>query len=259
MSIIAIIGSNYASAEIAGINLIKEKVKTGLGELDVYRLPAKEDAYIIFRHGLPYRYLPHQIPYELHAEALYQLQCKALLLTSSVGVLKQEIPLFTPLLASDLLMLDNRLPDGRICTLSQPKRKHMHLIFEEGPFSAALHTQIKNEYQRQYQAMPHEAVYAYFAGPRTKTTSENNYFEFIGAEVNSMTMGPEVVLANELGIPTAAILVGHKYSLAIKQEIKKLDLADTIVKSKQELEKWVVWFLQHINPPAFGNMLYEIN
>ena len=259
MSIIAIIGSNYRDPVIAGITLQKEIITTSLGNMNVYRLPAKHSAYVMFRHGLPYEYLPHQIPYELQAEVLHQLECKALLLTSSVGVLGEHLPLFTPLLANDLLMLDNRLPDGRICTLRGPKKKHMHLVFDEGPFSCELNKQFKAEFARCGITDSHEVTYAYFAGPRTKTSSENRWFSKMGADVNSMTMGPEVVLANELGIPTAALLVGHKYSLAATKSINDSELADTITKSKHELEKWVIWFLQHIKPPPFGNMLYQVN
>lgn len=257
MSIVAIIGSNYQQPAIAGITLEKKTITTSQAEVNVYRLPGKNDAYVIFRHGLPYQYLPHQIPYELHAEVLHALNCHALLLTSSVGVLNSELPLFTPMLAHDLIMLDNRMPDGRICTLSKPKLNNMHLVFEEGPFSKQLGEQIKNANNNRNEIL-HEVTYAYFPGPRTKTKSENRLFERMGADVNSMTLGPEVILANELGIPIAALLVGHKYSLYHDQPVNALPLADTIVKSKQELEKWVIWFLQNINPPAFKNMLYQV-
>ena len=63
---------------------------------------------------------------------------------------------------------------------------------------------------------PQEArplVFAYCRGPRSKTPAENRAWRTLGASVNSMTLGPEAVLAAELGIPAAAVVVGHKRSL----------------------------------------------
>lgn len=258
MSIVAIVGSNYDSAKIAGYALEEHTIKTMLGKLKYYRFPCERPCYVIFRHGLPYRYLPHDIPYEIHAQLLSDLQCEALLLTSSVGVLDESLPLFTPMLVTDLIMLDNRLPDGRICSLKSTNKKPFHLVFQEGPFSNAMNQQIKNHFEQTNAAMQ-EVIYAYFPGPRTKTRSENRCLSLMGAQVNSMTMGPELVLANELGIPTMSLVVGHKYSLATQQSIETLGLAESIVKSKQALEKWIAWFFQNITVPCFANMLYQIN
>lgn len=55
-------------------------------------------------------------------------------------------------------------------------------------------------------------VFAYCRGPRSKTPAENRAWRALGASVNSMTLGPEVVMAAELGMCTAAVVVGHKRS-----------------------------------------------
>ena len=166
-------------------------------------------AFVLFRHGLPHRHLPNQIPYRANALALRAVGCRALVVTSSVGVLDRGVPLSTPLLAGDLLTLDNRLPCGAAMTLfDTPQPGQGHLVLQGGLFSAALNRQL-----RALGASGPEVVFGYVGGPRTKTRAENRMWAALGAQVNSMTVGPEVVLASELGIPCAALLVGHKHSL----------------------------------------------
>lgn len=62
------------------------------------------DAIVVFRHGRPHRWLPHQIPYRAHASA--RAGVTSLVVTSSVGVLDPGVPLHEPLIVDDLLMLD---------------------------------------------------------------------------------------------------------------------------------------------------------
>ena len=62
-----------------------------------------------------------------YTAALHELGVKSLLVTSSVGVLHRRIPLFTPMLLTDLLMPYNTLPDGSTCTMFTDS-KHPHAV-----------------------------------------------------------------------------------------------------------------------------------
>ena len=73
--------------------------------------------FCVFRHGIPHSTLPHHINYQGYIAALQQLGVKSLLITSSVGVLNRNIPLFLPMLVTDILMPYNTLPDGSTCTM----------------------------------------------------------------------------------------------------------------------------------------------
>ena len=44
----------------------------------------------------------------------------------------------------------------------------------------------------------------------------------MGADVNSMTLAPEVILASELLIPCSGLVVGHKYSENSAENNKKI-------------------------------------
>lgn len=210
-SIAVILGSAFG-APPAGF--ARRVVATPHGDAEIWESPDRPGAYALFRHGMPHRWLPNQIPYRAHAAALQALDVGALLVTSSVGVLNPAVPLLEPLLVGDLVWLDNRLPDGSACTMwPEPAPGQGHLVVESGLFAPALAAQIRTLAASRGLPLARDPVTFWYApGPRTKTAAENRVLAGLGLDVNSMTLAPEVVLANELGIPCAGLVVGHKPS-----------------------------------------------
>jgi len=79
----------------------------------------------------------------------------------------------------------------------------------------------------------------------------------MGAQVNSMTLGPEVVLANELEIPCAGLVVGHKYSIPDRDPPEQEALSATLDRSRDEQERVVRAFLRAAEPVDFPNTIYR--
>lgn len=211
------------------------------------------------RHGMPHDRLPNQINYRAQAWALAESGCGALVVNSSVGVLVPEIPLYTPLLVTDLLMPENRLPDGSTCTIfPEPVAGQAHLVLTGGLFSAPLAAQLRALAPEQMGGGASDSVvFVYAGGPRSKTPAENRYWAQAGGHVNSMTVGPEVVLANELGIPTAALVVGHKKSVPNVRIPPVADLRQTLVEARAATESILERFLLEGTPVPFGNSFYR--
>jgi purine nucleoside phosphorylase len=250
-SVAVILGSAFQDSMPRALNLQRIELQTAWGKQALYH--AKDfgrPAYVLFRHGLPHRLLPNQINYRSQAQALAQVSCGALLTTSSVGVMDADLPLFKPMLLSDLIMLDNRLPDGSTCTMfTAPSSNQGHLVVTEGLFSVDLNRQIQRLAQDLVHAAKPPVVFAYAAGPRTKTAAENKIWHQLGAQVNSMTLAPEVVLANELNIPCAGLVVGHKYSTPdIKNDADMQSMSDSLESSKGAMETLVLKFLENAGP-----------
>jgi 5'-methylthioadenosine phosphorylase len=251
-----ILGSSFDRPALGERSLAPVGVSTGYGVVTLYKVPAPAGraAYVLFRHGVPHRHLPHQIPYRAHAEALRAVGCQALLITSSVGVLDREVPLFAPLLVSDLFMPDNRLPDGGACSMWPEETPGQgHLVLGEGLFSAELGAQLR---RLAGSPLP-PVVFAYIGGPRTKTAAENRWLATTGAQVNSMTVGPEAVLAAELEIPVAGVVVGHKYSVPGGPSLPQGELKASLEGARVGLERLALGFLDHGMPPAPGNQIYR--
>jgi len=264
-AVAVILGSAF-DAGIAGLELSLQELHTPWGQQPVYAVKhLHRPAYLVFRHGLPHQWLPNQLNYRAQAWALSQLGVRSLMVTSSVGVMTDRLPLNQPLLLSDILMPDNRLPDGSACSLfTEPTPGQGHLVLDEGLCSRALNSQLAELAQSEGITLGGEAVFAYVGGPRTKTAAENRFWAQAGAQVNAMTLAPEMVLANELGIATSGLVVGHKYSLpndgtspAEQQTLDQQSLAQSLVDSRQAIERITRAFVQRGTEVPFANHLFQ--
>jgi 5'-methylthioadenosine phosphorylase len=256
-----ILGSAFSETIPDAFDLEAQDVETEWGRHTLHRVRGTDrPAYVSFRHGLPHRLLPNQIDYRAQAAALKKVGCGALVVTSSVGVLDADVPLDRPLLVEDLLMLDNRLPDGSACTMfDAPSDDHGHLVLNEGMFAEALDEQVREVAEAEEAPIADEVVFAYVQGPRSKTAAENRLWSRLGAQVNSMTLAPEVVLANELEIPCSGLVTGHKYSISDRSPPEEDALADTLDRSRNAQLRLVTTLLETLDPVPFPNTLYRFD
>ncbi|MDR9418073.1 5'-methylthioadenosine phosphorylase [Gracilimonas sp.] len=259
-SIAIILGSAFEGSFAERLQLKEEKVETKFGEITLYRSELRKDrpAYVIFRHGLPHSLLPNQINYRAQAAALMKVNCGALLINSSVGVMDADLPLYQPMLVTDLMMPENRLPDGSTCTMfPKPSENHGHLLIKDGLFSSALNTWLIDQHEGEIHQAKKGVIFVYAGGPRGKTPAENRMWAEFGGQVNSMTLAPEVVLANELEIPTTALVVGHKYSVPDVENPKQDEIGATLENARSATEKILFSFLMKGEPVDFQNEMYR--
>ncbi|MBL7977614.1 MAG: 5'-methylthioadenosine phosphorylase [Bacteroidetes Order II. Incertae sedis bacterium] len=258
-SIAVILGSSFHSATFQKWELVETPFKTPFGSTVLHRVPLQNKvAWVLFRHGSPHRFLPNQINYRANAYALKMVNCQALLITSSVGVMTTDLPLYKILFLKDLLYPENRLPDGNTCTMfPHPTPQQGHLVLNEGLFSKALTLQLIQHFTPLQSEIFMNVTFAYAGGPRTKTPAENRYWAAMGAQVNSMTLAPEVVLANELEIPCAGLVVGHKYSVPDVQNPPDGSIQETLDTARERLENAVQWFIEEGTPVPFRNHLFR--
>ena len=258
-SVAVILGSAFDTDFLDHFENDPIHIESPFGRAQIHRFKgARRPAYALFRHGLPHRLLPNQINYLANAWALRHLSCGALLVNSSVGVLDPAIPLNRPMLVSDLYMPDNRLPDGSTCTVfTEPTCDHGHLLVNEGLLSPRLSQAIHTLDPEQIRPVEAGLVFAYAGGPRSKTPAENAALAKLGAQVNSMTFGPEIVLANELGIPCAGLVVGHKYSVPGIDSPDHAGITASLEQARAATDQALLRFLKEIDPLPFGNKLHR--
>lgn len=259
MTVAAIVGSAFAKRPPASLDLTPVVVETEFGEATLHRVKnIGRSAFVLFRHGLPHRLLPHQINYRANTAALAKVGVSALLVTSSVGVLREDLALNVPLIVNDIIHVDNRLPDGSACTMFvEPSKHQAHLVLDEGLFSKELTTQVKMLAERRRRTLEQAVTFAYVPGPRTKTRAENDVVRAMGADVNSMSLAPEVILANELGISCTAVVVGHKPSRSDAKALDRGAIAASLDAAQAATGDLVVDFLAKAQPVPFRNTLYR--
>lgn len=262
MTIGLILGSAFGDSRPEGMRFESVSRETPRGEVTLHRVRGLErDAWVLFRHGHPHHWLPNHIPYRAHARALADVGCESLVVTSSVGALDADVPLYRPLLVDDLLTMDNRLPDGSACTMfDTPSDDHGHLVMNEGLLSSRLNERIGRLADEVGHPVADTVTFGYVGGPRGKTEAENRMWSTLGAEVNSMTLAPEVVLANELEIPCAGLVVAHKYSRPDETAMEDEAAVETsLEQSREALEAVAIACLEALEPVAFGNQIYRFD
>lgn len=259
-SIAVILGSAYQNRDLPGIETTELPVNTNWGKQTLYRVIGTESpAFIIYRHNRNEHLLPNQIPYRRLAAALHEINCGALVTTSSVAALDNDISLFRPLVVTDIMMPENRLPDGSTCTMFTEKTAGQgHLILSNGLISRSLNKQLQTISKNFLDHEQRDIIFAYAGGPRSKTAAENRMWAMFGAHVNSMTLAPEIILANEMEIPCAGLIVAHKYSIpGIANPKDSGDIDIQLQKSRDAFETILKDFLMKGQPVPFANHIYR--
>jgi len=90
----------------------------------------------------------------------------------------------------------------------------------------------------------HEGVYVAVAGPNLETPAEYRFLHRIGASVVGMSTVPEVIVANHMSLPCAAISV--LTDECDPDNLKPVDISEIIEVAGQAEEKLITLFLEFI-------------
>lgn len=203
---IAIIGGSGLS-QLSNLDITRrEVVRTPYGEPSgalLFGHLCDQQTVFIARHGYGHTIPPHAVNYRANIWALKQAGAEAIISVASVGGI-------TASLEPGHIMVPDQIIDytwGRKATFFDgADTPVVHVDFTD-PYDAALRQRILAAARRAGDAVIDGGTYAATQGPRLETAAEVNRLERDGAHVVGMTGMPEAVLARELEIPYAAILV----------------------------------------------------
>ncbi len=191
---------------------VKEiKVKTPYGNptsnLKIGKIHDVE-VVLIARHGREHTIPPTQVNYRANIQALKDQGCTHILATTACGSLREKID------RGDLVILDQFIDFTRLRKIS---------FFEEFAPGDMKHTPMADPYSEELRNLlietakelnlkHHEkGTVVTIEGPRFSTRAESNMFRIWGADVINMSIAPETALANEAGIPYAAVAMSTDY------------------------------------------------
>lgn len=131
-----------------------------------------------------------------------ELGCKHLLLSNAAGAIN------TDFCKGDLMLIDDHihLQGGSPLAGLSDERFGQRFTDMLAPYDDALNTKLKSIAKENEIAL-HEGVYACVHGPQLETRAEYRYLKIIGADAVGMSTVPEVIVANQVGLPCAAISV----------------------------------------------------
>lgn len=166
------------------------------------------DVVLIARHGREHTIPPTQVNYRANIQALKDQACSHIIATTACGSLREEID------RGDLVILDQFIDFTRLRKISFFEKfnpgdmKHTPMA---DPYSVELR-KILIETAKELNLRHHETgTVVTIEGPRFSTRAESKMFRGWGADVINMSIAPETILANEAGIPYAAIAMSTDY------------------------------------------------
>jgi 5'-methylthioadenosine phosphorylase len=166
------------------------------------------DVVLIARHGRKHTIPPTQVNYRANIHALKDQGCTHILATTACGSLREKIE------RGDLVILDQFIDFTRLRKISFYEEfapgdmKHTPMA---DPYSEVLRN-ILIETAKELNLKHHETgTVVTIEGPRFSTRAESNMFRVWGADVINMSIAPETILANEAGIPYAAVAMSTDY------------------------------------------------
>ncbi len=166
------------------------------------------EVVILTRHGKDHSIPPSEVNNRANLWAIKKLDCTHILVTTACGSLREEIG------RGDLVFPD------QFIDFTRHREVTFHNQFSNGqlkhtpmaePFNHELRQKlIKKAAELNLKHHPKGTVIT-IEGPRFSTRAESKMFRIWGADIINMSVAPECVLANELGIPYAAIALSTDY------------------------------------------------
>ncbi len=166
------------------------------------------DVVILSRHGKKHTIPPTQVNNRANIWALKEQGCDFILATTACGSLRAEIE------RGDLVILD------QFIDFTKHRKTTFYDKFEQGkmkhtpmaqPFDSKLRDLLIQSSEELKLSFHKTGTVVSIEGPRFSTRAESNMFRLWGADVINMSVAPEAILANEIGIPYAVIAMSTDY------------------------------------------------
>ncbi|HCY85691.1 MAG TPA: S-methyl-5'-thioadenosine phosphorylase [Desulfobacteraceae bacterium] len=165
------------------------------------------DVLLLARHGRNHQYSPTQVNNRANIQALKDAGATCILATTACGSLRARID------RGHLVILDQFIDFTRF------RKNTFADSFEDGavhtamahPFDPALRMNLYENAQALNLPVHETGCVVTIEGPRFSTVAESKMFRMWGADVINMSTAPEAMLANEAGIPYAAVAMSTDY------------------------------------------------
>lgn len=165
------------------------------------------ETVILARHGRNHQFSPTQVNCRANIQALKDQGVTHIVATTACGSLREEID------RGHFVILDQFIDFTRF------RPTTFHEGFAEGavhtpmaePFNTELRSVLFKTAQELGFSVHNGGTVVTIEGPRFSTRAESRMFRLWGADVINMSIAPEAALANEAGIPYAAVAMSTDY------------------------------------------------
>src|SRR3989339_1807624 len=162
------------------------------------------EVVILARHGRHHDIIPTKVNFLANIYALKEEGCTHILAATAVGSLRKEIK------PGNLVFPSQFIDFTRHRNLTFFTEKVVHTPMAT-PYDKRLTDLLAKTSDELNFAYNRDVTVITIEGPRFSTKAESNMFRAWGADIINMSTCPEVILANELGIPYQTIAMSTDY------------------------------------------------
>ncbi|HPE36413.1 MAG TPA: S-methyl-5'-thioadenosine phosphorylase [Spirochaetales bacterium] len=165
------------------------------------------DVVILSRHNRDHSIAPTSVPNRANLQALKDSGCTAVLATTAVGSLREDIG------RGDFVILDQFIDftRRRDVTVFDDFKDGMHHVPMGEPFDPGLRRVLADAAGAMGIRFHPAGTVVTIEGPRFSTKAESRMFRAWGADVINMSTAPECIMARELDLPYAAVAMSTDY------------------------------------------------
>jgi 5'-methylthioadenosine phosphorylase len=171
---------------------------------------------ILSRHGRLHTIPPSEINNRANIFALKEVGCTQIISSTACGSLREEI------FRGDLIIPDQFIDFTRhrnITFFEEFEAGKMNHTPMADPFNENLRNLIISSAHNIGLKIHEKGTLVTIEGPRFSTRAESKMFRLWGADIINMSVAPEVILANEIGLPYATIAMSTDYDCWKEDEI----------------------------------------
>ena len=199
---------------------------------------------LIARHGKNHQLSPTQVNYRANIHALKLQGVTHIIATTACGSLKEEIG------RGHFVIVDQFIDFTR----------HRDITFHESFEDGARHTPMPDPFDARLRRVLCETAAELgltchnggtvitIEGPRFSTRAESKMFRIWGADVINMSVAPEAILANEAGIPYAAIAMSTDYDCWKEDEapVSWEEILDVFNRNADHVKQMIIYAVPKI-------------
>ena len=208
---LAIIGgsglTHLANLSVSRRELVRTPYGEPSGPLTLGAISGQATIFLA-RHGYGHTIPPHEVNYRANIWALKEMGATEIISVASVGGIREDMKPGDIVVPHQIIDYTwgrrSTFHEGEHCTVT-------HIDFTD-PYDEALRQRIIQAARASGVTVGDGGTYGTTQGPRLETAAEINRMARDGCDMVGMTGMPEAVLARELGLPYAALIVIANYA-----------------------------------------------
>ena len=166
------------------------------------------EVVLVSRHGKSHTITPTQVNNRANIYSIRELECTHILATTACGSLREDIGPGNLVFPDQFIDFTRFRANTFYGEFNPGELQHVPM---SDPFDENLRKLLAREAAALGLAKHDSGTVITIEGPRFSTRAESKMFRAWGADIINMSTAPEAILANEAGIPYAAIAMSTDY------------------------------------------------